>query len=391
MAKQIRVLHLITGLNTGGAEMALYRLLRTLNRQEFESYVVCLISPGEVGKYIKDLEIQVTSLEMDPGRASLAGLWQLIHILREFKPDILQTWMYHADFLGLIAGKLAGIPAIAWNIRGSEMNFMNSQRISRLVAKACALLSGWPQVVLVNSRAGLAAHETLGYHPRKWQFVPNGIDLTEFYPNLNAGADVRAEWNIPNGSDVIGMVARLDPQKGHQYLFQAAVQVVKEKPNTHFIFVGSGPQAFADELKNQADELGLGACIHWAGNRNDMPRVYNAFSINVSPSAYGEGFPNVIAEAMASGVPCIATKTGDAADLIADAGLIVPARDSQALAWAILQILNAPQENREGLGVKARQRIESNFSLNKMAQAYTSIYKHLANFDKTQKPDHKQA
>ena len=370
----IRVLHLITGLNTGGAEMALYRLLVAMNRQEFQSSVVSLIKPGPVGDLITEMGIPVKSLEMPPGRASIRGFYQLIRILKDFQPDILQTWMYHADFLGLMAGKLTGVPAIAWNIRGSEMNFMNSQGLSRIIAKTCALVSGWPQVVLVNSRAGIIAHEKLNYHPRRWQFIPNGIDTEKFLPDRASGQKNRARWNIPLDCDLIGMVARLDPQKGHTFFLQAAAIVLKEKPDTHFICIGGGPENFLEELKKQAEGLGLGTAIHWIGNQSEMPSVYNALNIYISPSAYGEGFPNVIAEAMACGIPCIATKTGDAPDLLASTGLIVPPQNSQSLAEAILKVLNTPPDIRALIGANARERIISNFNMDKMAGAYSDIY-----------------
>ena len=385
MTQPIRVLHLITGLNTGGAEMALYRLLCAMDRQKFDSAVVSLIKPGPVGDLIQAAGIPVTSLEMPPGQASLKGFLKLIRILKEFRPHILQTWMYHADFLGLMAGKIAGVPAIAWNIRGSEMNFMNSRGLSKIIARTCALVSNWPQVVLVNSRAGLIAHEKMNYHPRRWQFIPNGINTEKFTPDAAAGQRVRAEWSIPADCDLIGMVARLDPQKGHLFFLQAAAIVLKEKPATHFVCVGSGPENYSEELKKQAYDLGLEpSSIHWVGNQVDMPSVYNALSIYISPSAYGEGFPNVIAEAMACAIPCIATKTGDSPDLLAATGLIVPPRNSQSLAEAILQILNTSPEKRLALGNSARQRIISNFSLDRMAGAYADIYEKISSSPKKQ-------
>ena len=378
MTAPIRVLHLITGLNTGGAEMALYRLLCAMDGLKFESRVVCLINPGPVGDLIQSAGIPVTSLEMPPGRASIKGFGKLIHILKDYQPDILQTWMYHADFLGLMAGKMAAVPAIAWNIRGSEMNFMNSQGLSRIIARICALVSGWPQVVLVNSHAGLIAHERMNYHPRKWQYIPNGIDTQKFRPDPASGNKLRAEWQIPANCDLVGMVARLDPQKGHLYFLEAAAMVLKERPTTHFVCVGGGPEHYSHDLKSQADQLGLGDSIHLVGNQTNMPGVYNALSIYISPSAYGEGFPNVIAEAMACAVPCIATRTGDSPDLLADTGLIVSPRDSQGLSKAILEILNSPLEKRTNLGGSARQRIIANFSMAKMVQAYSDIYDQIA-------------
>jgi glycosyltransferase involved in cell wall biosynthesis len=154
-----------------------------------------------------------------------------------------------------------------------------------------------------------------------------------------------------------------------------------------FICVGSGPQQILDKFKEQAKNLGLGQNILWAGPRTNMPAVFNTFNLSVSSSAYGEGFPNVVAEAMACGVPCVSTKIGDAQDIVADTGVIVPPHDHQALAAAILQILNLSVEKRKLMGTLARQRIIANFSLEKMAYEYTNLYRHLARLQKDQKPE----
>jgi len=378
MPKPLRILHLITGLNTGGAELALARLLEVMNQQDFESCVVSMISLGPVGNQIQSKGFAVFSLDMPPGRASFAGFVKLTRIIRNFQPQILQTWMYHADLLGLIAGKMLRIPAIAWNIRGSESNFMSSKRMSKIVANICAILSGWPQAVIVNSRAGLSAHENLGYSPRKWCFIPNGIDTIRFSPDPSAGKSLRTQWNIPENVDIIGMVARIDPQKGYHDFLQAASLVNDKKINVFFVCVGGGAPEFVSELKKQATKLGIEDKVLWTGPLFDMPAVYNTFSLCVSASAYGEGFPNVVAEAMSCGIPCVVTKTGDSPDLIADAGLVVAPRDPEAMADAICQILDASDQERKRLGTLARRRIIENFSLDKMVQQYTNLYNQLS-------------
>jgi glycosyltransferase involved in cell wall biosynthesis len=376
--KQIRIMHLITGLNTGGAEIALSRLVEVLDRDEFDSHVISMVPTGLVGEHIRALGFPVASLEMPPGRPTLDGFLKLIRLLRDFRPNILQTWLYHADLLGLFAGKLSGVPAIAWNIRGSELNIMNSPRLSGLVLKICATLSGFPQIVVVNSNAGLISHKNLGYHPRKWQLIPNGIDTNKFKPDIAAGRKIRAEWGFSDEIRLVGIVARVDPQKGYEYFFRAA-QIVKEKySNARFVCIGTGPVEYIAELKTLAKTLDLDQYVMWAGVRSDMPAVYNSFDMVVSSSAYGEGFPNVVAETMSCGIPCIATKTGDSATLVDHAGVIIPARDYLAMSEAILLVLGQSDEERKNMGEKSRQRIIEYYSLGKMTSAYADLYRQLA-------------
>jgi glycosyltransferase involved in cell wall biosynthesis len=371
-------MHLITGLNTGGAEMALSRLIEDLDRDEFESRVISMVPTGPVGEHIKTLGFPVASLEMPPGRPTLSGILKLIRLLREFRPNILQTWLYHADLLGLAAGKLSSVPAIAWNIRGSELNIMNSPKLSGSVLKICATLSGLPQIVVVNSNAGLISHKNLGYHPQKWQLIPNGIDTNKFKPDIAAGRKIKAEWGFTEEIRLVGMVARVDPQKGHEYFFRAA-QIVKEKySSARFICVGTGSVEFITELKTLVKTLDLEQYVLWAGVRSDIQSVYNSFDMVVSASAYGEGFPNVVAETMSCGIPCIATKTGDSAILVDDAGVIIPARDYLAMSEAILQVLGQSDEERKNLGEKSRRRIIEYYSLGKMTSAYANLYRQLA-------------
>jgi len=378
MAQPIRILHLITGLNTGGAELALARLVESMDRHEFDNRVVSLIKPGAVGNRIENSNIWLDSLGMPAGRVTINGFSKLMRLIRQFEPNILQTWLYHADLIGLVAGKILRIPKIAWNIRGSDSNFMNSQRISKIIARTCAIFSSWPDAVFVNSEAGIITHEEMGYHPKNWKLIQNGIDTTIFAPDKASGVKVREGLNIPSENNVVGLVARLDPQKGHNFFLRAAKIVLEEKHNTSFVCVGIGASKYTEEIKQQTKDYGLQNSVFWAGVRNDMPSVYNSFSCSVSASAFGEGFPNVIAEAMSCGIPCIVTRTGDSPRVLGDTGLIVPTQDYIALAEGILKILSLPSKLHSDLGIRARQRVIDNFSLGKMVEQYSESYRHLA-------------
>jgi glycosyltransferase involved in cell wall biosynthesis len=376
MTAPIRILHLITGLNTGGAEMALLRLVSGMDLEKFEMQVVSIIPIGPIGEKIQNLGIPVTSLGMAPGRPSLSGLQQLIRQLKQFKPDILQTWLYHADLLGLLAAKIAHIPTVVWNIRGAEMDLSDYNRLSSLVVRVCAILSNEPRVVIVNSRAGQQVHTRLGYHPKEWKLIANGIDLACFSPNKAAGQTVRQEWNIAPDNILIGHAARIDPQKDHETFLRAASIVQARNPKARFVCVGDGPASYWDTQKALSTNLGLSNLL-WAGRRNDMPAVYNAFDLLVL-SSKSEGFPNVVAEAMACEKPCVVTDVGDSRILIGDTGISVSPSNPEALAEGLIKMLAMPAAERARLGEKARQRIEENFSLENMVSSYITLYTQIA-------------
>ncbi len=373
--KPIRVIHLITGLNTGGAEIALLRLLSKMDRQKFDLHIISMIPVGSIGEKIRDLGLPVSSLEMQPGQPSLRGFLRLLQFLKQIRPDVLQTWLYHADLMGLLAAKVAGLQTIVWNIRSAEMDFLQYRWLSGQVVKLCALLSSWPTAVIVNSRAGQTIHTRLGYHPREWIFLPNGIDTQIFQPDPEARAKVRAEWQVEADEILIGIVGRIDPQKDHATFIRTAALASQALPKLRFVCVGSGPEDYQVRMKELSTQLNL-TNLRWAGARTDMPAVYNALDVLVS-SSIGEGFPNVVAEAMACEKPCVVTTVGDSSILIAETGMCVPSGNPEALAEGLLRMLALPAVERTRLGQKARQRIADNFSLQKMVSEYTALYERL--------------
>ena len=373
--KPIRVIHLITGLNTGGAEIALLRLLSKMDRQKFDLHIISMIPVGSIGEKIRDLGLPVSSLEMQPGQPSLRGFLRLLQFLKQIRPDVLQTWLYHADLMGLLAAKVAGLQTIVWNIRSAEMDFLQYRWLSGQVVKLCALLSSWPTAVIVNSRAGQTIHTRLGYHPREWIFLPNGIDTQIFQPDPEARAKVRAEWQVEADEILIGIVGRIDPQKDHATFIRTAALASQALPKLRFVCVGSGPEDYQVRMKELSTQLNL-TNLRWAGARTDMPAVYNALDVLVS-SSIGEGFPNVVAEAMACEKPCVVTTVGDSSILIAETGMCVPSGNPEALAEGLLRMLALPAVERARLGQKARQRIADNFSLQKMVSEYTALYERL--------------
>jgi glycosyltransferase involved in cell wall biosynthesis len=234
----IKLLHVITDLNVGGAEISLYRLLTCLDRTRYASQVVSLIPAGELGDRIRELGIPVFSLNMKPGQPSLSALHSLLLRMRTGRFDIVQSWLYHADLLGLLVARAANIDHVVWNIRNAYLDMSDYRRLSRVVLKGCSLLSGWPQVVICNSRAGQEFHTGLGYHPRRWLIIPNGFDPDEFNPNQQARLDIRHELDLAPNALLVGMTARFDPVKGHVEFLKAAGALVRSGIDAHFIMIG---------------------------------------------------------------------------------------------------------------------------------------------------------
>ncbi|MBE3066496.1 MAG: glycosyltransferase [Chloroflexi bacterium] len=373
----MKIMHLITGLNTGGAEVSLYRLLGHMDHSRFENRVISLILVGEIGEKIRALGIPVTSLGLRPGQFSLGALWSLVRELRSDRPDILQTWMYHADLLGLLAAKLSGIQQVVWNIRSSNMDTSQYRKLTGLVIRLCSLLSGLPRAVIVNSHAGQEFHTDFGYHPRRWVLIPNGMDLDRFHPDEDARFSVRAEFGLDLQTVVIGMLGRYDPMKGHTDFLHAAGLLIRSGVDAHFLLAGQAVSPDNETLKALILEEGLAGRVHLLGQREDIYRLDAALDILAMSSVFGEGFPNVVAEAMACGVPCAVTDVGDAASLVADTGRVVPPRDPAAMADAWMTLVRSGAEYRHRLGESARRRVVDNFSIEKTVITYEALYSEL--------------
>jgi glycosyltransferase involved in cell wall biosynthesis len=373
--RRLKILHVITSLNVGGSETVLYRLLRSMDATRFENQVVSLIQPGPIGERIQALGVPVSSLDMLPGRLSLNALFGLARLQRRESPDLVQTWLYHADLLGVLAAKITGMPVL-WNIRASNMDMSHYRRLSSAVLRACIQFSGWPQAVIVNSRAGQDFHTRLGYHPRRWVYIPNGIDIDQFLPNLQARIDLRNELGLAPDVLLIGLVARFDPMKDHANFLQAARLLATKLPGVNFVLAGTGVEPSNLIFRDYLDSDELRGRLHLLGQRDDIPNLTAALDI-AALSSRSEGFPNTIAEAMACGIPCVVTDVGDASFLVGDTGIVVPPINPQELAdgWQRMVALGA--ERRNALGSAARQRIQQNFKQDEITRQYENLYESL--------------
>jgi glycosyltransferase involved in cell wall biosynthesis len=371
----IRICHLITGLDTGGAERSLLNLVTAMNRDEFESEVVTLLKPGPMAQPLVEAGIPVTSMELDRHRPNPAVLLSLIRHLRANRPTILQTWLYHADFFGTAAALVAPPEHLVWNVRSSEIDAPGIPRSTRFLARLLAKLSRCPDAIVVNSQDGQRYHSQLGYRPKQWINIPNGVDLERFVPRRDERAMLRDRLGIDANATVIGIVARYHPMKDVETFLRAASLSQRDHGNAKFVLCGAGLSAENAQLSELVRSLNLDARVLLLGPRPDIELIYPTFDALTLCSIYGEGFPNVLCEAMACDVPCVATDVGDSAEIIGECGVIVPRSDPQTLAGAWHTLLErGPQGGPEA----RRSRIAVRFSLQRMCAQYESLYRSLA-------------
>jgi glycosyltransferase involved in cell wall biosynthesis len=370
-----RILFLTTGLYAGGAELMLLRLLSRLDRQRFMPSVISLIQLGPVSEKIKQLEIPVRSLGMQPGRPNIASIWRLVRWLRRDRPHIMQTWMYHADLLGGVAALLAGRIPIAWGVRHSDPLTQGYGPLTVPTVKLCARLSRWiPKRIVCCSEASRQAHVAFGYAVDKMLVIPNGVDLTALRPDPEARRVARQALAIPTEAPVIGLVGRFHPQKDHQNFVQAARLIFSKRPSVHFVLCGEGVTWDNVELAAWIDQAGIRENCRLLGRREDVPQLMASFDLATSSSCFGESFANVVSEAMSCGVPCVVTDVGDSAHIVGETGIVVPPRDAVALAQAWERMLDLGREQLVQTGLQARQRIKDHFDLPQIVDRYQTLF-----------------
>lgn len=379
--KTLKVVHIISGLGQGGAETVLFRLI-TASRQQASHVVICLGDDDidVFGPRLQQAGIDVHMLHMKRSAGSLIkGLFALPGLIRRLQPDVVQTWMYNSDLIGGIAARLAGVRAVSWGIRNSGANLSSGSRLARALSWACARLSAWvPGVIVACARNAALRHQQWGYRADRMVVISNGYDLDLWQSDPQTRQSVRQAWGVQDHTPVIGCVARWNPLKDHSTLLQALAGAVQSVPDLRCVLVGEGIDSSNSALMAQVDRLGLRDHLFLLGRRDDVPALMNGFDLYVL-SSRAEGFPNVVAEAMATGVPCVVTDVGDAALMVGDTGWVVPAQNPPELANAMklaLETLGTPLYLQRVQ--QARERIQSQFSLSVMVQSYLDVWRRLA-------------
>ena len=374
----MRIVFIITGLSTGGAEIMLLKVLERLDRQRFAPHVISLTTLGELAPRIAALGIPVDAVGMKPGLFSPSGFFRLVRLLKRLNPDVVHTWMYHADLLGGLAARLAGVSSIGWCIRNSNLDKDKTKLSTRAVVGLCASISNWvPSRILSCSEKARQVHVACGYVAAKMVVVPNGFDLSQFKPDLDARFRVRAELGISDQTPLVGLIGRFDPQKNHAGFFEAAGVLHRHMPQVHFVLAGHGIDMSNAALMQAITQAGVLANTHLLGLRSDIPALMAALDVLASSSSYGEAFPNVLGEAMACGVPCAVTDVGDSAYIVGDTGRVVASGDMTGLAAALEELLALPPSEKTALSERARARVAEYFEIGGVVRRYEGFYESL--------------
>ncbi len=376
MSRTRRICFVITGLDLGGAETMLLKLLRQGALREGAT-VVPLVSGGALTPAFEALGVPVRPIGMKRGVPDPIAFWRLCRELRGSRAEVVSTWMYHADLLGGLAAKFVGRPVV-WGIRNSDLSPEHSSEMTRLVVRVCAWLSHRvPAAIICNSERARAIHQAAGYCAERMRVIPNGFDLEAFKPDPAARAAVRGELGWPHDAPLVGMVARADPQKDHAGFAVAAGLLRARGSAARFVLIGPGVDAANPGLAAALAAAGIADRTALLGPRADLPRLTAAFDVAVLSSAWGEAFPNVIGEALACGVPVVATDVGDVREIVGEAGRVVPPGQPAALAEAIAALLALTPEQRRELGALGRARMSA-YGIDAVAGSFRSTFDEVA-------------
>jgi glycosyltransferase involved in cell wall biosynthesis len=360
----IRVLHVIAGLETGGAETMLATLVAAKPPGLAQS-VVAMVPGGAQAERIAGAGVPLATLGMRRGRPNPAALLRLARLIGAARPHIVQSWMYHADLATTLALPLSGLRRAvrhAWNLRCSDMAGRDYGAMFRLVRRSWLLLASHADLVLANSQAGLAYHRELGLRACATRVIANGIDTERFRPDAEARRRVRQGLGIAAERKVVIHVARVDPMKDHATLLGAMERVA----DATLVLIGRGTERLATPPR----VLGL-------GEREDVPALLAAGDLAVNSSAFGEGFSNALAEAMAVGLPTVATDVGDARLILGDTGLLVRPRDPAAMEAAVRSLLEEATESHRARATAARARIQERYAIARCVAEFVETYREL--------------
>lgn len=369
--------HIIVGLDIGGAELMLKRLLESYCVEvTCRHTVISLTTIGKVGQQLQALGIDVQALGMRNAFCLPRVLWQLARRIRASHPNIVQTWMYHADLLGGLAARLAGNRSVIWGIRTTEFTTGGS-RATAAVRKVCAWLSWWvPHSIVCAAEASRRAHVTAGYDAARMVVIPNGFDLPRLVATTDERIALRAWCGFDANNVVVGSLGRFNRDKDQENFVRAAGRLAQQNAQVRFLLVGRDLDAGNIELESWITQTGYADRFVLLGERTDVPVCLAAMDI-FCLSSRTEGFPNVVGEAMAMALPCVVTDVGDAAILVSDTGVVVPKEDFVALALGLSKVLEMTVGARQQLGQQAKSRIHAEFTMERARERFETLYRQI--------------
>jgi glycosyltransferase involved in cell wall biosynthesis len=374
----MKILHITTTVGTGGAERMLLNVVTEGQKYGIRHGVVALRRDGMLAEPLREAGARVWNCGLQAGHASLYAAREIRKALITFAPDIVQGWMYHGNLAACLARTLGGaLPPFIWGIHHTVDDINNEKRMTRGLIRLGAYLSRWPRKIVYVSRASHRQHRELGYHDERATIIPNGFDCRRFHPRAGAREELRRTLGLSSDTIVLGKVAVVRPMKDHANLLKACALLKGRAVPFHLVLIGRRASEDNLELMRLIEQTGVGDRISLLGERHDMPGLIGGLDVLVVSSAWGESFPIVLGEAMASGVPCVTTDLGDSAWIVGDAGIVVPPRDPEALAEGMARLITTDPETRRQLGMRARTRIAQNFGLSSAIERYHDLYREI--------------
>ena len=368
---------LIRQIAVGGAERQLVQLARRLPERRFDVTIVSMYDGA--GPIWDDLEATSHVRHVSMGKTGrwdlLSFFRRLVEVARDVRPHVVHGYMIPANEIAVLAARAVNAKLV-WGVRVSDQDPNAYSRFRRTVQRAGVQLSRFADLIIANSFAGRTSHVAAGYPPDHFIVIPNGIDVNKFVPDVGSGQRWRASVGIEPGATVVALPARMDPMKGHPVFLEAAARTIAALPEhrIRFVCAGDGPESYRSALRAAADRYGLGDRVLWTSAVSDVGGLYNASDVVVSASVFGEGFPNVLAEAMACGRPCVAAASGDARLVVGDAGVLVSARSADALSDGLIGLLALDAPARRALGARARARVAANFTIPQLVERSAAAF-----------------
>lgn len=369
----MKVMHVIAGLSTGGAEMMLKRLIESDPEAISSNIVISLTNLGQIGETLRAHGVSVYALGMSSILDSPITLWRLVRLIRRYQPEIVQTWMYHADLLGGLAARLAGCRAVVWGIRSTAIP-QGALSVTYWLVRLCAICSHTiPNRIICCAKSAEEAHLKLGYAARKMVVIPNGYDFSAFDHQSNLRAAARHELKFDDNEIVIGAVGRFDALKDFHNFVDAAFRLSAKRPDVKYLMLGRNVEWTNTTLRGWIENAGLSKHFKLLGEQHDVPYFLSAMDVFCLSSA-SEAFPNVVVEAMAMGLPCVVTRAGDAADILGADRFVVPIKDSASLSDALLLMCALDADARATLGAANAVRVSEKYGIEEIRREYEAIY-----------------